>query len=103
MRSYKTTEPHNYAFPTSCRRLRKALDQVAEYCSPRCAVKEHNFLHGKRSAKHGLINVGHPEALRLIAQFSIEVQLLLLPSKTWSCVEARVRPAVLPLGQKKVM
>jgi hypothetical protein len=103
IRSHKTTQPHDPPFPAGGVRFGKALDQVTEYGSPRRAVKEHHFLHSKRSTKYRLIDVAFPRTVRLIAEFSIEVKLLRSPGKTWRCVEARIRPAMPPLRQKKVM
>jgi hypothetical protein len=79
------------------------LDQVTEDCSAGRAVKENHFLHGKRSAKDHLVNVGHPRAVRMIVKLSIEVKLFLSASETWRRVEPRMGPAVFPLRQKQVM
>jgi len=41
----------------------------------RGAVKEHHFHQRERSAKHHLIDVAPPRAVRVIAELSIEVKL----------------------------
>ena len=66
-------------------------------------MKEDHFLHGNRSTKHHLIDVGLPRLVLFLTKLAIEVKLLLFASRTRGRIESRFGPTISPLRQKQVM